>query len=148
MHSSFEKQILTSWAIRSRTIPQDWKDMAKTILPLPWFSWWRKEKETAPQNKARGRDISKDQLLGEGLFAKIEVKAVYNEETLELCHLAALNAWDKVPESENRLQPFPQVMQGSRKAIIEASAFENLNAECKEVIRPSRARSTSNDELI
>ena len=34
----------------------------------------------------------------------------------------------------------------ARKAIIESLAFENANAECKEVIRPLRARSASIDE--
>ena len=29
MHLPFVKQILTSWAIKNRIIPQDWKDMAK-----------------------------------------------------------------------------------------------------------------------
>ena len=33
-------------------------------------------------------------------------------------------------------------------AIIESLAFENANAECKEVIRPLRARSASIDEWI
>ena len=36
----------------------------------------------------------------------------------------------------------------ARKAIIESLAFENANAECKEVIRPLRARSTSIGEWI
>ena len=36
----------------------------------------------------------------------------------------------------------------ARKAVIEFLAFENANAECKEVIRPLRARSASIDEWI
>ena len=36
----------------------------------------------------------------------------------------------------------------SSKAIIESLAFENANAECKEVIRPLSARSASIDEWI
>ena len=43
MHSPFVKQILTSWAIKNRIIPQDWKFMAKAILEpeshFQWFSW-------------------------------------------------------------------------------------------------------------
>ena len=71
MHSPFVKQILTSWAIKNRIIPQDWKDTAKAILEptsyLQWFLWWREEaNEIAQQNWARGREISKDQLLGGG----------------------------------------------------------------------------------
>ena len=30
--SHFGKQILTSWVIKNRTIPQYWKEMAKAIL--------------------------------------------------------------------------------------------------------------------
>ena len=86
--------------------------------------------------------------------------------------MSALRAWDKVAESGKRLEPFTQVIQGpqetfpdflqrltsaversisdssSRKAIIEFLAFENANTECKEVIRPLRARSASIDEWI
>lgn len=47
MHSPFVKEILTSRAIKNRIIPQEWKDMAKTILePVPHlqlFLWWREE---------------------------------------------------------------------------------------------------------
>ena len=42
-------------------------------------------RETTRQSRARGREISTDQLLGEGRFAEIEVQAVYDEETLALC---------------------------------------------------------------
>jgi hypothetical protein len=47
MHFPSVKQILTSWTIKNRLIPQDWKDMARTILQpathFQWFSWWREE---------------------------------------------------------------------------------------------------------
>ena len=47
MHFPFVKQILTSWTIKNRLIPQDWEDMARTILQpathFQWFSWWREE---------------------------------------------------------------------------------------------------------
>lgn len=36
----------------------------------------------------------------------------------------------------------------TRKVIIKPLAFENSNAECKEVIRPLRAASASIDEWI
>ena len=64
--------------------------MEKAILEpaahLQWFLRWRDEaREIAQQNRARGREISTDQLLGEGCFAEVEVQAVYDEETLALC---------------------------------------------------------------
>ena len=84
---------------------------------------------------------------------------------MTLCHLAALNAWDKVAEIGKRLEPFSQVMQcpketlsdflqrltssversmldpSTRKSLIESLAFENVNAKAKEIIRPLSARS-------
>ena len=42
-------------------------------------------REIAQQHRARGREISTDQMLGEGRFAEVEVQAVYDEETLALC---------------------------------------------------------------
>ena len=36
----------------------------------------------------------------------------------------------------------------ARKAIIESLVYENANAECKEVIRPLRARSASIDQWV
>lgn len=79
----------------------------------------------------------------------------YDEETVTLCCLADLNAWEKVEETGKRLKPFSQVMQGPketvtdvlqrltsavgrnildpliRKALIESSAFENVNANAR-----------------
>lgn len=68
--------------------------MAKTtrepVSHLQWLSRWREEvRETAPQNRARGREISTDQMLDEGRSAEVGVQAVYDEETLALCRLAA-----------------------------------------------------------
>ena len=62
MHLPSVKQILTSWTIKNRLIPQDWKDMARAILEpaanLQWFTCWRdKLRELAQQNRARGRDF-------------------------------------------------------------------------------------------
>ena len=78
MHLPFVKQILTSWAIKNRIIPQDWSVRAKLILEpaanLQCFEWWRDEvREIARLNRARGREISTDQMLGEGHFAEVEV---------------------------------------------------------------------------
>lgn len=58
-------------------------------------------KEIAGQDKARGINISSDQLLGERCFAEAD----YDEETLTLCHVAAFNAQDKVTETGKGLEP-------------------------------------------
>ena len=56
MHLPSVKQILTSWTIKNRLIPQDWEDMARAILQpathFQWFSWWREEaRKIAWQNR-------------------------------------------------------------------------------------------------
>ena len=45
----------------------------------------RQSEADSRKNRARGREISTDQMLGEGHFAEVEVQAVYDEETLALC---------------------------------------------------------------
>jgi hypothetical protein len=89
----FVKQVLTSWILKN-IIPQDWKDMVRAILEpaanSQWLTWWRV--------KARGREISTDQLLGEGHFAELEGPAVYDEETLALCGLKGLGQSHRIRE--------------------------------------------------
>ena len=90
MHFQFVKQIPTSWAIKNRIIPQDWKDMTRAILEptanLQWLACWRDEaRKIAGQNRTRGREISTDKLLGEDCFAEVQVQVIYDGETLALC---------------------------------------------------------------
>lgn len=68
--------------------------MAKTtrepVSHLQRLARWKEAvRETAPQNRARGREISTDQMLDEGRSAEVGVQAIYDEETLALCRLAA-----------------------------------------------------------
>jgi hypothetical protein len=58
--------------------------MATAILE--WFTWSNEAMEIARQNRAMGRQISTDQLFGEGHFADnfVEVQTVYDEQTLSL----------------------------------------------------------------
>lgn len=92
-------------------------------------------------------------MLGEDCFAGVEVRIVFKEETLALCQLSVLKAWDKFAQSGKRLESFTQVIQGpqetipeflqrltsaversisdsaARKTVIESLAFDNTNAE-------------------
>ena len=77
MHSPFVKQMLNSWSVCNRIIPKDWIDLVKGVLePGPHLqcrTWFREEaKIIEQQNKARGRELSKDQMLREGDYATIE----------------------------------------------------------------------------
>ena len=85
-----------------RIIPKDWIELVKDVLehgPQSQYSMWFREKARIieQQNKARGREISQDQILG-GDNAIIERQAVYDDHTLNLCCAAVLNAWDRIGE--------------------------------------------------
>lgn len=75
-------------------------------------------KGEAQQNKVRGINVSTDLLLGKGPFAEVEVQAEYDEETLTLCHLAAIKSWDKIVETGKRLESFSQVIQGPKETFL------------------------------
>ena len=96
MHLPFVKQMLNSWSCCNRITPKDWLDIVTAVLEaeslLQWKSWWREEDKTIEQgSRARGIEVSQDQLLGEGDYADIERQSLCNDHTLELCCMAALN---------------------------------------------------------
>lgn len=96
----------------------------------------------------------------------------FDDHTLALHHLAALNARDKVEESGKRFESFTKIIQGPkeafnyflqrltsvvnriisdsevRKILIEFLAFKKANLECKWAIRPLKARSALKDQEI
>ena len=69
-------------------------------------------------SKSRGRKISKDQLLGEGEYATVERQAEYDSHTLDLCHTAASNTWDRIGEIEKIIEPFTKVIQNPKEVFI------------------------------
>ena len=177
IHSPFVKQLLNSWSTCHQITPKDWLDMATAVLeagPLMQFKAWLREeaKVIEQRNRARGIDISQDQLLGEGEYADVERQALYDEHTLDLCRMAALNAWDRIEEVGKKLEPFNRVIQSpretftdflhrltsavnrtvpdseARRIIIETLAFENANAQCKRILRPLKARSAPIEDWI
>ena len=123
MHSPFVKQMLNLWSVCNRIIPNDWKDsvngILKTSTQLQWNTWFREEvKIVEQQSKARSRNISQNQILGEGDYATIETQAVYDDHTLDLCHAAALNAWDKIGEIGKKIESFTKVIQAGPKGNL------------------------------
>ena len=71
------------------------------------------------RNRARGIEISQDQLLGEGEYADIELQSLYDEHTLVLCRMAALNAWDQIEEIGKKLESFTKVVQSPRETFMD-----------------------------
>ena len=108
-------------------------------------------------------------MLGEGPYAELQRQLEFDDyKTLALCHLVALNAWNKVEESGERSESFTKIIQSPNEAfndflkrltsavnrivsevrqiLIEFLVFENANSGCKRVIRPLRAKSAPVDE--
>lgn len=93
----------------------------------------------------------------------------FNDHILTLCHLAALNAWEKFKVSGKKSGSFTKIIQDSkevftnflqrlildinrvvsnpedRQILIKSLIFENANSEFKAVIRPLKARSIPTD---
>lgn len=66
----FIKEMLNTWAMKHRVIPQDWKGLVSAVLkagqPWQWLSWRRHEAtKIEPCNLARGINVTKGQLLAE-----------------------------------------------------------------------------------
>ena len=96
IHLPFVKQMLNSWLVCNRIIPKDWIELVKGVLEpgpqLQWSTWFREEaKIIEQQSKARGMEISQDQILGEGDYAAVETQSSpYDGCMLALRHAAAL----------------------------------------------------------
>ena len=56
-------------------------------------------------------------LLGEREYVTIERQSVYDDHTLDLCHAAALNVWDRTGEIGKKIESFTKVIQGPKKAF-------------------------------
>lgn len=52
--------------------------------------------------RARGKEISQDQLLREGDHDNIDRQFLYGDHILVLCCMAALNNWDKINKEKKR----------------------------------------------
>ncbi|KAL6037095.1 hypothetical protein STEG23_007400 [Scotinomys teguina] len=69
IHSTYVKQMLSSWFTSNRIIPDDWHQLTSAVLEysqqLPWKIWLREEaRNLEQQSKLRGFEISQDQILG------------------------------------------------------------------------------------
>ena len=64
------------------------------------------------QGKAKGFEVSQDQILGEGTYADTHDQKFYDEHILSLSHTAVLNAWDRIKELGKRIETYSRVKQG------------------------------------
>ena len=59
-----------------------------------WLLWCRHEATKVEQhNIARGINVAKDQLLGEGHYANLQEQIQCDDIVIKECHIAALRAW-------------------------------------------------------
>ena len=56
-------------------------------------------------------------MLGEGQYAELQRPLEFDDHTLALCHLAALNARDKVEESGKRSESLTKIIQSPKEAF-------------------------------
>lgn len=63
------------------------------------------------QEKAKGLEISLDQILGEGLYFDSQDQALCDEHTLSLCSTAALKFWDRIQKSGKRVESYLRDIQ-------------------------------------
>ena len=157
--------MLKTWAFSSKATTHDWAQLSSAVLECgPQLHWRCFLKEEArileQQEKAKGTEISIDQILGEGLYSDPQDQALYNDHTLSLCTTAALKAWDRIQELGKGVESYLMVKKGQRETfseflqrltrdveisitdpearhtIIESLAYENANTECKEILGP------------
>ena len=103
LYSTCVKEMIRTWASNVRAISHDFSPLASAILedgPTLMFGiYFREEsKHIKEQERAKGVEVSQDQILGIGTYVDPQVQALYDKEVLSLCHKAALNAWDRIPE--------------------------------------------------
>ena len=74
LHSSFFKEMLKTWSISNKVKCHDWIQLVSAVLEsrpqLNWKCLFRQEARLLEdEERAKGIEISLDQILGEGLFS-------------------------------------------------------------------------------
>lgn len=99
--------MINTLSVCNSVIPVDWIDLIKLILEpgpqLQWTSWFRGEAKNFEQKaKARGIDISQNQILGEGDYAALERQFQNDVHLLSFIYAAALNVWDRIGDRKQK----------------------------------------------
>lgn len=177
VNSAYVKEMIKTWASNARATPYDFHQLVSAVLDkgpsLMFGIYFREEsKHMEQQGRAKGVEVSQDQIIGAGEYADPQVQALYDDEVLCLCHQAALNAWNRIQDPTKRVESYTRIRQGqrepfidflqrlikaldigvtdpeSRRILLESLAFENANIECKKIIGPLKSRSAPMDEWI
>ena len=54
--------------------------------------------------------ISQSQFLGEGDYVNKERQSLYDDQAIDLCYTATLNAWNRFGEVGKKIESFTKVM--------------------------------------
>ena len=73
-------------------------------------------------------------LLGEGSMLSYKGSLNVTLTTLALCHLAALNAWNKVEESGKRSESFSKITQGPKEVFTGFFFLQRLTSAVKRIL--------------
>lgn len=71
------------------------------------------------RNRARGMNVGKDQLLGEGRYSARQEWIQLADITIQQCRLVAVRAREKVEEPGERFTSFTKIVQVSGKAFTD-----------------------------
>ncbi|ERE68429.1 putative Gag polyprotein [Cricetulus griseus] len=117
LHSPYVKELLCSWATFNSMTPTDWERLVSAVFEnssqIQWRAQWREEKKASElQGIKKGYEATQDKILGESIYADPQVQAGYDDHILSLCRTAALNAWDKIRESGERVETYTEIEQG------------------------------------
>ena len=63
------------------------------------------------QEKAKGLEISIDQILGKGLYSDLQDQVLYDDHYLSLCSTITLKVWDRIQELRKRVESYLRVKQ-------------------------------------
>ena len=106
----------------NKATSHDWLQLVSAVLEdglqLLWkYYWWEKAKKLRTKGKKKRIWGFQNQILGKGTYADPQDQALYDEYILSLCHIAALNAGDRIQELGKIIESYNSFIQGQRKPI-------------------------------
>ncbi|XP_072813500.1 endogenous retrovirus group K member 10 Gag polyprotein-like [Vicugna pacos] len=154
--------------------PNDWKQVARACLSGGNYLLWKSEfyencAVTASINQRQGIQVTLEQLTGEGQYQDIHSQLGYLPGAYPQINAAALRAWRKLPNSENKTEDLSKIRQGPDEpyqdfvarlmetigkvigdeqaglVLAKQLAYENANSACQAALRPYRKKSNLAD---
>lgn len=97
--------------------PNDWKQVAQACLTGGNYLLWKSEYAeqcgaTSEINRQQGLPVTFDMLVGEGAYRDMNTQLNYPAGAYPQINAAALKAWRKLPNSENKTEDLSKIRQG------------------------------------